>query len=426
MVFGVERKTEHRHVAGPVLALAQPRADDHRPDRLLFKYPAQGHRRDRHAMPGGYLVCRQQHALVRGPSADGLDEAAVFGLAPVGGIAGIGLSKPALAEEAARQRTVGQQLDATGLAQRTHAAGGAPVQQGKRHLVGGNRQAMAQQQSQMVGVEVRQAQMGNLTALAQARQVLHGIQIARVGVVPPMKLQQVDALHAQPLQPLVDTGLHALRGHGVGLGTPLGERVRRCTAPVAQKTPGDQFGTSVVVCHVEGIEPGARVLGQTLRGCIGVQRPGMALHVGHLPQAGHEPRHMQVRREFDAFGSGYGEDGSHGRCIEKGFRSARDFTAEGLRQRGCGAASSYADRPERHTSVPAPGRVWHNAPQPPGGPWSVFLWRRRRGPPDGALSPRSRAFACLSRSIRSKTLTPSCSGAPPPPKAPLPAMPASA
>ena len=177
---------------------------------------------------------------------------------------------------------------------------------------------MAQQQSQMVSVEVRQAQMGNLTTLAQARQMLHGIQVARVRVVPPMKLQQVDALHAQPLQPLVDTGLHALRRHGVGLGTPFGKGVRWWTAPVPQKTPGDQFGAAVVICHVEGVEPGVRVLGQTLCRSSGVQRPGVALHVGHLPQAGDEPRHMQVRCELYAFGSGYGEDGCHGQCIETG------------------------------------------------------------------------------------------------------------
>ena len=107
MVFGVEGKTEHGHVAGPVLALTQPRANDHSPYRLLLEYPAQGHRRDRHAMPVGDLVCRQQYTLVRGPSANSLDEAAVLGLAPVGGIGGIGLSQPALAEEPTRQRAVG-------------------------------------------------------------------------------------------------------------------------------------------------------------------------------------------------------------------------------------------------------------------------------------------------------------------------------
>ena len=49
-VLGVEREAESREVVGAVLALAEPRADDGRGDRLVLEHPARRDIGDRDAM----------------------------------------------------------------------------------------------------------------------------------------------------------------------------------------------------------------------------------------------------------------------------------------------------------------------------------------------------------------------------------------
>ena len=87
-----------------------------------------------------------QNALEGLPAAGSVDEALVFGAAPVGDVGRLGLAKPFVGEEAAAQRAVGEQLHALVAAERGKLAGGAAVDQREGHLVGGERHAVGQRQ----------------------------------------------------------------------------------------------------------------------------------------------------------------------------------------------------------------------------------------------------------------------------------------
>ena len=303
MVLLIERKAEHARVAAAVLAFTQARADDGSAHGRLLEHPAKRDRGNRHPVFAGNRIGGLQNRLEGMPATNGLDEAVVLGLAPVGNGGRLALAQPALAQKAAGQRAIGQQLDAFGLAQLAHAPGRAPVEQRERHLVGCNRDAVAAQQVQVIGVKVGQSQVMDLAALAQLHQACHGIEIARVGVVPPVELHQVDALDSESAAPLIDPRLHARGRHLIGLGAPFGESVCGAGARLAQKLARDQLGAAVVVGHVEGIEPGLGIVGQVLDRWPDLEQASIALHVGHLPKAGDQSWDVQSGGQIDTVGA---------------------------------------------------------------------------------------------------------------------------
>ena len=83
MVLVVEGEGEQAQIVGPVLALAEPRADDDRGHRRLLEHPAGRDVGDRDAVAARDLGQRGEDALQHGPAADGVDEALVLHLAPV-------------------------------------------------------------------------------------------------------------------------------------------------------------------------------------------------------------------------------------------------------------------------------------------------------------------------------------------------------
>ena len=222
----VEREGEQAQIVGPVLALAQPRADDDGGDRRLLQDPAGRDIGDRDAVAARHLGQRGQHGLQHGPAADGVDEAPVLHLAPVADRGGLGLADPAVAEEAAGQRAVGEQPDPALQAEPAHLLAGAPIQQREADLVGHDRKAVDDQQPKMVGVEIGHAQMGDAALALELSQPAHGVEIARVVEQPPVELQQIDALDSQPRQTAADACAYHIGRHVAGLGAPFGQHRR--------------------------------------------------------------------------------------------------------------------------------------------------------------------------------------------------------
>ena len=68
-----------------------------------------------------------------------------------------------------------------------------------------------------------------------------------------------------------------------------------------REIPGHQdLGAAIVVRHIEGVEPGIGVLAEREGAGVRIERLAVALHVGHLPQAGEHPRHVESGPELDA------------------------------------------------------------------------------------------------------------------------------
>ena len=112
----------------------------------MIEHPARGDIGQRNGMLAGNAVERGEERLQRRPAADGIDEALVFHLAPVGDVAITGFGRPQIArrQEPAGQGAIGQQAHAAAEAQVRHVAGGAAIKQGEADLVGGDGNAVAE------------------------------------------------------------------------------------------------------------------------------------------------------------------------------------------------------------------------------------------------------------------------------------------
>ena len=302
-VLPVQREFEHRQVVLAVLPLTEARADDHGGNGGLIEHPAHGHVRYRNAVPARNPIERRQEALQGLPAARRLDEAKVLHLAPVGDLAlrGGGAAQPALRQQAAAKGAVGQQTDVVLHAECGHPGRGPPVQHRKTDLVGNDRQAVPHQQAQMAGVEVGHSQVRDRSFPAEPFEFGHRIDVAGMPELPPVELQQVQAIDTQAFETLPDPGADHIRRHGARRGNPLRKDFRscRCTfAESAEKAAGDQLGAAIVIRHVECIEPGSGVVGQRIGAGIGIERPAAALHVRDLPEAHHHAGNFETAGQF--------------------------------------------------------------------------------------------------------------------------------
>ena len=165
-VGGIEREFEQALIVGAMLALAEPRADDHGGDCRLLHDPARGDVRDRNAVLAGNHVQGRKQGLQDGPAADDIDEALVLRLAPIRDLGWLGSAVPSVGEEAACKRAIGEQPDAVLEAERAHRTCGAPVEQRERDLVGDDRYPMLHDQAQVIGIEVGDAKLADDALLA--------------------------------------------------------------------------------------------------------------------------------------------------------------------------------------------------------------------------------------------------------------------
>ena len=171
------------------------------------------------------------------------------------------MAQPSIAQQAAGQGAVAQQLQTALLTQRDQALVGAAVEQGVLHLRADQRNARVQNFAGHGGVEVGQTEVRDFAFAAQIAQDAHGFHIARLGQVPPVKLHQVQLVYTQPFQRAVDdlgeVGAVARRqsvvvGHAFGVHLKLGGQLRVCTPKLANQG----FHADVVVGTVKGGEPG--------------------------------------------------------------------------------------------------------------------------------------------------------------------------
>ena len=297
----VEDEREEPGIVGAVLALAEAGADDRRGDGRLVEHPARGNIGQRRAVLRRGAVERGQNALEDGPSADGIDETLVLHPAPIGEIGRLGRAKPAARQEAAGQRAIGEQADGVGAAERAHHAGRAAVEHREGDLVRDDRDALADQNAQMVGVEIGDPDMADQPLLAQPLQFVRRVEISEMIERPPMELEEVDRLDAEAPQTLLDAGANDGGRHRPRLRAPFGEG-DRAPAPgralARQEPAGDQFGRAIMVGHVERVEAVADIGGKVVRRLFRVERRAPALHVGDLPQAGDDSADREAGREL--------------------------------------------------------------------------------------------------------------------------------
>ena len=282
-----------------MFGLAQARAHNGSRHGGLVQHPARRDVGNRHPVFQRDGMRRPQHALQGGPAAHGVNEAAVFHLAPVAHFKGCFLAQPALTQEAATERAVGQQPDIAREAQLRHCAGSAPVQQRQAHLVGGNGQPVRQQYPQVRGVEIGQADVFDQAFSTQCRKLGQGIQITRVLKRPPVELHQIDAARLHTLARPLNARANAFRRHRARIGAPLGEGLdgRFQSGALPQQMPGDDFGRTVMVGHVKGIKTCLCVICHGGGCALWVQQLPGAFHVCHLPQASDDARNLQPRRQ---------------------------------------------------------------------------------------------------------------------------------
>ena len=118
------------------------------------------------------------------------------------------LAQPFLGEKAAAERAVGEQLDALLAAERREVAGRAAVDQREGHLVGGERNAVGERDAQMRGVEIGDADRADQPLLLQLRHLMQRVEPGRMLEGPPVELQQIDLLDAEPVEPFLHAPAH--------------------------------------------------------------------------------------------------------------------------------------------------------------------------------------------------------------------------
>jgi hypothetical protein len=296
----VQGESKECEVVAAMLALAESRADDHRGDRILLEHPARGDVGDRDAVLDGNGLCRREDPLEHPPAADRVDEALVLRLAPVGNVGRLRSIDPPIAEEAAGQHAVGQELHAGLTADLRHAPGRPTVEQRKRHLVRDDGNAVFDEQAEMIGVEVRHAEARDATLAAQPVELEHGVEVPGMPVLPPVELQQVDARKPEPLETLADSFANNFLRHRPGKWAPLGERPGLAASGLREIPADEELGAAVVVGHVERVESRVGVLLEGPAGGIRIEWLAVALHVGDLPETSEHARHLEAGPELDA------------------------------------------------------------------------------------------------------------------------------
>ena len=142
-----------------------------------------------------------------------------------------------------------------------HRACRAPVQQGHADLVGDDRHAAAHRYIEVDGVAVGQPQMPDASGRLVLGEHEEAVQPARIGVVPGVELQQVDAIGSQTGEGSRDRLVHGLLAGRPRLRHPLGEELDVIAA--GGQGARDHLGRAVVVRHVEGGESRVGVGGQS-------------------------------------------------------------------------------------------------------------------------------------------------------------------
>ena len=161
-ILRIEREGEEAQIVGPVLALAEPGADDHGGDRRLLAAPSASRRwraRRRARLAMAAAAPRMPCSTAQPPTAS--MKRLYFSLLQSPIVAGSGAPSQRSDRKPPHERAIGEQPDAVAEAEVAHVLGGPAVEQREAHLVGRDRHAAAQQHPQMIGVEIGDADGGD-------------------------------------------------------------------------------------------------------------------------------------------------------------------------------------------------------------------------------------------------------------------------
>ena len=230
-----------------------------------------------------------QDCLKRCPAAGRANETAVLHLRPGRERipVGLGRTEPPVAEKASQQRSVTEQSHAVRQRIRRELGGEARVEQRSTHLITRNANAAGDRYAQVGGVHVRESDCPDASGITLGFQVPQRVEPARVGECPRMKLQDIDAIGAQPRAGTIDRRAHVMAGDRSRLRYPLGEALHRgIRTHLLREYSRDFFGRPIVIGHVEGGEPVLHILGHGMRRRVAIKHAAIALHISQLPEAG--------------------------------------------------------------------------------------------------------------------------------------------
>ena len=194
-------KEKTRRCVVDVLALAEPGADDDAGDARLLEHVAGGHVGDRDAVPRGHTVrCRGSTRCSASQPAGDADEAAVLHLRPRAGAFPVGLvAGRASDRSASRRRACRRRADATPCARQNGASARPRARSSSENDTWFEITSMplAMHHVEMRRVDVGQAQMADQALALQVLQDETALEPARIGIVPRMKLQQIDRIGSE-------------------------------------------------------------------------------------------------------------------------------------------------------------------------------------------------------------------------------------
>src|SRR4029077_6260796 len=135
-----------------------------------------------------------------------------------GGGGGLWPAKPVLRQESAAHGSVAQQRYCVIAAARRHGRSWPLVEEGILELVCDDGHARSEQFLEMQRVEIGHTETRDLACALQSIQLESCFHVARQGEVPPVKLHEVETLHAEPCQGSIDDGFDAAAVQCLQLG----------------------------------------------------------------------------------------------------------------------------------------------------------------------------------------------------------------
>ena len=165
-------------------------------------------------------------------------------------------------EKSAGERAVAQQRHSPFATERGHAAGRPPVEQRVLHLVRRNRHARVENVAESRRVEIGQTDEPDFPRALEIGQPAGHLDVARDVVVPPVELDEVDPLDAEPAERPLDRARHVISRHRrqhVEVGHVLrvdlhagGGRHATVAAESHEEVSDERFDAGVDVGAVEG------------------------------------------------------------------------------------------------------------------------------------------------------------------------------
>ena len=123
------------------------------------------------------------------------------------------------------KRAIGQKCNPVIVTERRHPRFGPAIDQRVLHLVRDDGDAVIGDHAQPLGVEIGQGEVANLAFVTQIGEMLERVEIARVAVVPPMELEQVETVDTHSAPRDADRVLDGAPCHPAGIRHPFGERL---------------------------------------------------------------------------------------------------------------------------------------------------------------------------------------------------------